>query len=534
MLKEEMLFMLVQKAARPFCLQNEIELCKYFADVFQKAKPADGAVCIFSDKNNRKNISYVKACEMCNRGPKEISRHDRRDAMFTFSTFCENKTMERTISKISNVFAWSVDVDYKRKDLKPVDVLQYILDTASIPTPNYAECGHRLRLIYLFDEPLRMISGSKSSLLRGFSFMQKCIADLINDAVDWAGAESCPVNSFFRIPGSTNSKTGDVIQIVHLTDERWTMQEIYHEWIPDTMIDKSGCAKVWKDNWKKKKREGNKSWNQRILWENRARKFEDLRRNSDIPREKLCFLYGVSCLQTGKAVSSEDVIKQIISFNEGFDIPLAEKEIRSKFRTIRSYAFKESTIADFLGIEYEKVFDRKSYDAFRYQKKRNEQIKFGYTKQQLLSTRRHQVFDMLQKKMRPAFIADVLGISVSTLKRDTVYIKNHKHEFGEDEKNEVVTKKEFLFHTGTHVVKPFVINCTGDVCNLHCTEHATVIFPLALPQTPGIFIDKSSNQLSCKAAAFSASLMFRASCILQCLVNPRNVLAEVVPTDNTS
>lgn len=417
--------MLIQKAVMPLGMKNESELSAYFADIFMHAKSADGAVCLFSDKNHAKNISYTKASEMHLRGPRELSRHDRRDAMFTFATFHEKQEMNRTLSNVSNVFAWSVDVDYTRTDLSPEDVFWHIMDVAGIPAPNYIEYGHRLRLIYLLEEPLRLIPGRKGTLLRGYSFMQKCVAGMINNAVSWAGAESCPVTSFFRVPGSFNTKTGAKIAVKHVTDERWTMQEIFDNWIPEDMIDKSGNASEWKSQWKQKRKSGRKvsSWNNRALWQRRMSQFEEMRNDLGIPREKLCFLYGISCLQTGQANTSEEAVQSILLFNREFSSPLSEKEIQSKFRTIRPYSFKDSTIADFLGTEYGSSFSRKSYDADRYKQKRAEQIENGDTKEQKISMRRNKVALLLQKGLSASSIATKLDISLATAKRDLAYLK---------------------------------------------------------------------------------------------------------------
>lgn len=402
------------------------EWSSYFADIFRDARTADGAVCIFSDKKDQKNISFVRASQMFLRAPRELARHDVKDTFFTFATFRESKEMKRSYQNIDNIFAWSVDIDYMRTELAPLDVLQFILDTVSIPLPNYVEYGHRLRLIYLLEEPLRLLTPtSKKSLLNGFSFMQKCIATLINEEISWANAESCSAVSFFRVPGSINTKSGDVIKLCHLTDERWTMQEIFNEWIPDRLIDKSKTAACWKEVWKKKKHKNKRKWNGYRLWERRMERFEELRQRENIPREKLVFLYGVGCLQTHRTNSSAETVEQLLRFNMGFPIPLEEKEIRSKFRTIRAYAFKEETIAAFLGVETEILFDRKIYDLERYRKKRQTQIKKHSTKQQKIECRR-EIVRQYHGTYTLAEIADRIKVSVSTVKRDLAFIKQTK------------------------------------------------------------------------------------------------------------
>jgi len=95
-------------------------------------------------------------------------------------------------------------------------------------------------------------------------------------------------------------------------------------------------------NWKQK--DGVKRNNIYAVWERRMAICESLRKNSNIPRKRLCFIYGVGLLWTKQASNSQEVCKLLCEFNKGFNNPLSTRQIYGHFKNIKSYKFSDAYI----------------------------------------------------------------------------------------------------------------------------------------------------------------------------------------------
>ncbi len=405
-----------QKAAS---ISHQAPSQSYFSDLFASMHPGDGRLLL------RTKFGYERWTDLSHivKDGKSIQNYRNSDLFFSFATYKKGKDghMKRDTAHLCNIYAWSIDVDYEDDSKHPLDIYEYIMDNVSLPAPNYVEYGHRLRMIYIFEEPLRLYSKQRDKLLKGFRFLQKCMAKKINDTLDGMGAESTPPTSFFRMPGSVNTKTGDIIQVKHITDEKWTLQEMFSEWIPERYIDEFGLGKDYKKKKKKDKKKAATDFNSTILWKRRMRIFEEMQNLSNPPRKRLCFLYGVGLLWTHQANSSEEAMRGILEFNKGFLHPLPEKVIRSKMRTIHAYKYRDSELAAFLGVEAS-VFgslSRKERDHERYLAKKKKQ---GYYRD-YLKDRLKFVEKELKKGTSLEIIALYMEASISTIKRDVAKIR---------------------------------------------------------------------------------------------------------------
>lgn len=230
------------------------EIIDLFADVFSEAKQEDGYICIRSGPSHQDAQSWFNAYNISEDLKLELARHDYRDAFYSLGSYHKSENPTRTLDNLQNIFAFGIDIDYSNGNTQahPLDVYQHIIDHVSIPTPNYIEYGHCLRLIYIFREPLRLYSGSKEKMIKGFTFLQKCLCKMINEEFDYCDtmlesleAEVNPATNFFRIPGSINTKEKQTIQIKHLTDERYTIQEFFTEYIPEAYLNSSENKSSW-------------------------------------------------------------------------------------------------------------------------------------------------------------------------------------------------------------------------------------------------------------------------------------------------
>lgn len=423
------------KAAKPFSTKSYVpyeQISAYLSDVYRDAKDQDGYICIRSGPDRSSAQSWIDVKKISEMIKIELQGHDYRDTFFSFSSFKKSKCPERSLCKMQNIFAWSLDIDYQNENIDPKDIYEYIVDHVELPVPNYIECGHRLRMIYLFDEPLRLFPAQKDKLIKGFSFIQKSFCSAINDELSFGdtcfGAESNPATSFFRIPGSVNSKDGSTIKLEHITDERYTLQELFDEFITAKVLDLSGNKDTWYEAWRIRKLNSEKPlFSIHKLWKRRQNAFLEMRSDTDVRRKTLCFLYGQSLIHLNEVSSSQELLEKLYEFNRGFICPLSERVIQSRDRLLfgHKYKYTDKKIAELLGSSYKKYagYCKKDRDAARYDLVREVQIRSKKAKYQKIEIRREKIKSLLLKLCPVLKIAKLLHVSISTVKRDIKFLK---------------------------------------------------------------------------------------------------------------
>lgn len=421
-------------AAKPFMRKEFVPyrtITAYMKDIFSTATDADGCIVLRSGTKGHAEQSFFNVNKTdTDAFYAELARHDYRDCYFTFATFSTKHHAQRTENKLANIYAWSIDVDYKNESIAPLDMYDYIMENVELPTPNYVEYGHRLRMIYLFKEPLRLFPAQRTKLLQGYRFLQKVFVDRINNELSFGnesfGAESNPPTSFFRIPGSVNTKDGSTIKIKKITNERMSMQEVFDEYVLTNETDKSACRDTWYDTWKvnyEKKHKIAGGFNSYRLWERRLALFESLQKDPQVGRKRLLFFVGCAYLQLGMAKDASDCVKLLLKFNHGLCNPLSEKDVISRFRQIKAYSLKILPCSD---IGFRQILSvclsKKQKDAKRYETKREAQIALGLAKFQKMQKRRNRIAYLITLKTKSSEICKELGVSISTLKRDLKYL----------------------------------------------------------------------------------------------------------------
>ena len=416
-------------------------ISRYLCDIFSESAPSDGYVCFRSGRGSDTAQSWLGVDKIRENIHLELARHDYYDTFFSFATFQKSRHPQRTVEKANALFAWSVDIDYKNGCAHPLDVYEYIAGELCIPKPNYIEYGHRLRLVYIFKEPLRLFPKQKDRLLSAFNFVQSYFARVVNEQLGFDGSFGAEANhaaTFFRIPCSVNSKDGSEIKIKHITNERLSLQELFEEWIPNSALDASGNKDVWYENWKKKNEDGKsksaKKHSHFSLWEKRVSVFKQMRTMPNPHRKRLCRLYGNALIQLGLISTSEEYEMEVWEFNEGFEHPLTKKEFRRytqwNAKNLKAYAYSDRKIAEELGTDCPELLSltKKERDAACYKKKRNEKIEMGLTKAQQIEKRKMQI-KALSNFFTQEQIAKKLGLSLSTVKRDFKKIKEENTLF---------------------------------------------------------------------------------------------------------
>lgn len=315
-----------------------------------------------------------------------------------------------------SIRALALDVDYKSAQsfntkLKPLAVFEGVIEPMiseyMIPAPNYIEYGHQLRLIYLLREPINLKNNANMKNT-AYTVLSR-LADKMNNEFD-LNVEPQKINSYFRFPGSINSKDGSTVHVIPYSTEKLTIQEIINDYLPP--------LPKWYDDWKKKKTLASKSKsgvtkpnNLFKLWTDRKALFLSLRSREGIPREKLVHLYAQSLLWLNEVSNTEELIRKLLEFNDGFPSPLLTKEIRSKFRTEfnRKYQYSNNRIRDELGLS-EKEIPMTNKEACRIRMG-------GKTRKQIAEAHFEQAKKLyFEGKTRKEMMAE-LGLSEAQIKR---------------------------------------------------------------------------------------------------------------------
>lgn len=324
---------------------------------------------------------------------------------------CQNK---RTENMLADIHALAVDIDYKKSDgintsLKPLEVFTGLVEPliGKIAPPSYIEYGNQLRLIYILAEPVRLYKGKRARWITTCKSITRYFAKVLNEEADLC-AEPQQLCSFFRVPLSVNEKTGDIIQVVPYSDERYTAQELLDGYIPvapkrDIVVHRKGkVLKVHTPN---------------TLWIERKGAFERARTLEGVHRQNLCHLYATALLW----LDSPDVLASVLEFNKGFPKPYSEKYLRSKLsaqiRSRKKYRYTNSKINEMVGKEIIKMTKR--------EKAKLEKIKNGTTRKQIAESNYQKVCALYDGGMGFREIADTLSLSE---KRVQQLITKHRKE----------------------------------------------------------------------------------------------------------
>ena len=370
-----------------------------------------------------------------------INSFGKEDILFSLNPF---RTMDRaTRSNLFCINAIPVDVDYKKikelKDLEPHQVIKLLeMDffESKIPTPNFVEYGNQIRLIYSVETCY--IPKFRDNVVT----LARRISEVFSHELKEYGAEKQNLESYFRIPGSINTKNGAEIKVFSYDDSViYTLSELQELWLdelPKWYKKRKGRVKAPK--------KVVKLHNVYSLNCNRLMDFEKIQSYLNSIgvtelRSRLCFLYRNYILiknkyQNGelKAEDYELAKEEMLKFNNNFNEPLRGHIIESATRVVnyRQYLYKNETLIDFLELDYE-LCERLGLQSI-YKTKTKEEIDKDYYKKKLksegktsekekISQRRAKIKDLLQKGLSQKEIYLSLNISKRTCINDVKFLK---------------------------------------------------------------------------------------------------------------
>ena len=371
----------------------------------------------------------------------------------------------RTMAKSTrdNLFcinAIAVDIDYKQikrlKELEPYQVIKLLeMDffDIRIPTPNFIEYGNQVRLIYSVETCY--IPKFRDNVVT----LSRRISEVFSQELKEYGAEKQNLETYFRIPGSINTKNGAEVKVFAYDDAvRYTLRELQELWLDEV------------PKWYKKRkgrvqapRKVVKLHNVYSLNCNRLIDFEKIQSYLNSIgvtelRARLCFQYRNYTLiklkyQNGELKQEDyDFAKEeMLKFNRKFNYPLRERVIESATRVVnyRQYLYKNETILKFFNeessieLDYElceelglesiyKIKTRKEIEKDYYKrnsddkkKKYQEKLRADgkISEKEKLSQRREKIKALLEQGFKQKDICLLLNISKPTYVRDRNYLK---------------------------------------------------------------------------------------------------------------
>ena len=329
-------------------------MCKIFNKVFDTDKE-----CFVRLRCAETNVIYAYNVQDLKDSSKlfnilNSNKFRKEDFFYSLATY---KTM--LSGQEDNIFSMHlivVDVDFKKikrlKNKTPLEVFERLKNqefSKSIPTPNYVEIGHQLRLLYKIES----VGATKPS-----KNLVKRINKVFNERLIDYGADAPRLTDYARIKGSINTKDNSVIDIFILDSvHAYKLQDLKENWLDE--------IPSWYPAWKEKSKKGKivkfRPKDKSILYPLNMGRIEDFKKIAAYygkeldGRRFLCFLVRNHAILAG---FTEDEAKEMMrEFNDNLVKPLSWRVIERDTRNVnkKQYLYKDITILDYLGIEREDV-----------------------------------------------------------------------------------------------------------------------------------------------------------------------------------
>lgn len=337
----------------------------------------------------------------------------------------------RRLEYLKELKAHFIDLDiYKTKFTKEQVLMRLDEEyfNKSIPRPNLIiDSGRGLYLIW-------MINSVPSQALP----LWKAVEEYLYKELKAFGADRQALDAtrVLRVPGSINSKSNTVVEVLEQYEYIYDLREIQEGYLPE--LDK---------NKPKKKGRPSKTvfiHRERSLYYARIQDIIKLceLRNYDLKghRELILFLYRYwSCYFTD---DTQKALEDSLELNGQFVLPLRENEVIRATRSAetvflskdKQYKYKNQTLIDLLEIiELEETYMKTIISDKEYKRRKRKRNNISYQEQlkaegkvsekDKLSQRRQKIKALLQQGFKQKDICLQLNISKPTYVRDRSYLK---------------------------------------------------------------------------------------------------------------
>ena len=368
----------------------------------------------------------------------ELKDLDMRDEniYITLNTFYKPCRRLENIKELNTLF---IDLDYyktgKTKDQVLMDLEKNYFNQ-SIPIPNYViDSGRGMYLIWI-------INAVPSKALP----LWKAVQEYLYNQLKYFGADRQALDAtrILRVPGSINSKSKTVVNILDEYEYIYDLREIQNGFLPELKPYEKKKGRPSKINY---------IYRERSLYYGRIQDIIKLceLREYDLKghRELILFLYRYYLCSFTEDI--EKALNDALELNSMFRQALSEREVIRATRSAercyldknKQYKYKNETLIELLEIteeeqkymiiiiskeEYKRrkrIRNKNSYDGEKakkiYQEKLKSQGKLN--EKEKISQRREKIKDLLDEGLKQKDICLLLNISKPTYVRDRNFLK---------------------------------------------------------------------------------------------------------------
>ena len=354
----------------------------------------------------------------------------------SINTFCSTY---RRLEYLKELKAQFIDLDIYNTKFTKDQVLMNLDEnyfSKSIPRPNFIiDSGRGLYLIWL-------INAVPSKALP----LWKAVEEYLYSVLKPLGADRQALDAtrVLRVPGSTNSKSGSVVEILEEYDYIYDLREIQNNYLPELKPNKNKKGRPKKTVF---------IFRERSLYYSRIQDITKLceLRKYDLKgkREVILFLYRYYlCYFTDDV---KKALEDVLELNRQFIQPLSEKEAIRATRSAetvylkkeKQYKYKNETLIELLDISQEeqehlktiigsreykrrkRVRNNIAYDSLKAKEKYYNTLKESgkLTEKEQISQRRLKIKDLLAQGLLQKEICSLLNISKPTYIRDRRFLK---------------------------------------------------------------------------------------------------------------
>lgn len=360
----------------------------------------------------------------------------------TPNTFYSTRRRLEFLKELNALF---IDLDYYKTKFNKEQILMDLEENhfnKSIPIPNYViDSGRGMYLIWLINS----VPGKALPLWK--AIQEYLFYNLKSFGADRQALDATRV---LRVPGSINSKSRTVVDILDAYEYIYDLREIQSEFLPELKPEVKKCGRPKKINF---------IFRERSLYYARIQDLIKLceLREYDLKghREFLLFLYRYYLCSFTE--DTKKALDDVLELNSMFIHPLPQREAIKATRSAekcfldkdKQYKYKNITLIELLEIteeeqtymitiisnkEYkrrknkrDRVYHKKNYDSEKAKEKYNNKLKSNgkLTKKEQVEIRRQKIKDLLTEGLKQKDIYIRLDISKRTCISDIKFLKEH-------------------------------------------------------------------------------------------------------------
>lgn len=345
-------------------------------------------------------------------------RLNTKDTYVSQNSFTNQSRKLINLNRLHSIY---IDIDCYRKNLTKEAVIYFLEEMyGEIPRPNFLiDSGRGIYYVILINEDKKKLAEWQT------------IEKFLYNKMEWLGADAKCLDAtrVLRVIDSINSRNNNKVKVLDQYEYDYSIDEILENYIPE--------IQKYKKSKKKKKGRPKKIVSLYNLYHLYASRIADIEKLCELRnynmtgyRETTLFLYRY--FSNVYHDNEDDALDNALELNEMFTEPLNEDELikdtesATRYYKDIKYKYSNAKLISILDITEEEqmqlstiISTKEKYrrnNLRRYNERRNEEGKTEKEKE--IADRLNKIRELKQKKFTNKEIAEKLGITISTVKRD--------------------------------------------------------------------------------------------------------------------